>query len=396
MTGRFNYYEFFAGTGMARAGLGHQWRCTFANDCDELKTKFYIANWGNDHFDGRDVALVPSSELTGLADLAWSSFPCQDLSQAGAKRGIGVAGDEANTRSGAVWPFLKLMRELAAEGRHPVLLALENVVGLLTANSGADFRAICSALSELGYRFGAVVLNATLFVPQSRPRVFIVAMRNEVLPPSQLRSAGPVDMWCPPVLLRAHSGLSSTVSANWVWWRLGNVPAERALNLSDVIDIHDKFEWNSDEATDRLLSMMAPPQQQRLIEAKLLGRPVIGSLYLRMRSNGDGGTIQRAEISFGESLGCLRTPKGGASRPRIIVVNGAQVRTRLLSPSEAARVMGLDENFVLPQSYHEAFRLIGDGVVPQVVRFLSNNLLEPLASHANAFLPLGETYRETA
>ena len=28
------FFEFFAGGGMARAGLGSGWKCLFANDCD--------------------------------------------------------------------------------------------------------------------------------------------------------------------------------------------------------------------------------------------------------------------------------------------------------------------------------------------------------------------------
>ena len=31
------FYEFFAGGGMARAGLGQDWQCLFANDFDARK-----------------------------------------------------------------------------------------------------------------------------------------------------------------------------------------------------------------------------------------------------------------------------------------------------------------------------------------------------------------------
>jgi DNA (cytosine-5)-methyltransferase 1 len=40
------YYEFFAGGGMARAGLGSGWTCLFANDIDSKKRASYAANWG--------------------------------------------------------------------------------------------------------------------------------------------------------------------------------------------------------------------------------------------------------------------------------------------------------------------------------------------------------------
>lgn len=386
MGATYKYYEFFAGAGMARAGLEGGWKCVFANDCDELKRTSYAENWGDDHFDGRDIALVESGDLNGLVDLAWASFPCQDLSQAGAKLGIGGAGGDAATRSGAVWPFLRLMRCLADERRHPVLLALENVVGLLYANGGADFRAICTALSEIGYRFGALMADASHFVPQSRPRVFIIALRRDVPLPTGVHAELPTNPWHTQILLRARAGLGAADAANWVWWTPGDPPATSRVRLTDVIDLSDDAKWNSDDATNRLLGMMAKPQLIRLAEAKAMGKPVIGSLYLRMRPNGKAGNIQRAEIAFGETLGCLRTPKGGASRPRIVVVDGERVRTRLLSEREAASLMGLGGDFILPKTYNECFRLIGDGVVPAVVRFLADTLLEPLASHAKAFV----------
>ena len=43
---RPTFYEFFAGGGMARAGLGDGWRCAFANDFDHKKALTYQANWG--------------------------------------------------------------------------------------------------------------------------------------------------------------------------------------------------------------------------------------------------------------------------------------------------------------------------------------------------------------
>ena len=287
----FLYYEFFAGTGMARAGLGNEWHCLFANDCDELKKTFYKRNWQDEHFDGRDIALVETSDLHGLADLAWASFPCQDVSLAGAQLGIGAADGNMATRSGAVWPFLRLVRELAQDGRHPVLLTLENVTGLLSSNEGADFRSLCTALGDLGYRFGAVVADAAHFVPQSRPRVFIIAVRQEVPLPAHLQNELPGNPWHSQSLLRAKAGLPANVAANWVWWSLGDVPVSSATTLADIVDLSDQAEWNTDEATSRLVGMISDIQRKRLDAAKQSRKLMIGSLYLRMRPHGKDGNI---------------------------------------------------------------------------------------------------------
>lgn len=88
--------------------------------------------------------------------------------------------------------------------------------------------------------------------------------------------------------------------------------------------------------------------------------------------------MQRAEIRFDDVAGCLRTPSGGSSRQTIMVVDGKRVRSRLLSPREAARLMGLPDTYQLPKNYNEAYHLAGDGVAVPVVRFLAEHLLEPL------------------
>jgi DNA (cytosine-5)-methyltransferase 1 len=373
----FTFYEFFAGCGMARAGLGRRWTCLLANDKEELKTTAYAGRWGSEHLDKRDVKLLTTADLAPGGDLAWASFPCQDLSVAGHLRGIGSASS-SRTRSGALWPFLQLVADLRGVDREPTLIVLENVLGLLTSNRGRDFAKILRSLKRSGYTYGAFVIDARHFLPQSRPRVFIVAVRERATVPVNLVRPEPEAPWHNAQVLRAWSELPKDVAAGWTWWSLGDAPELPDGALANAIDLSDGARWHPREETTRLLAMMAPAHAARLKAAKREGKVRIGSLYLRMRPE-HGVNVQRAEISFGATLGCLRTPRGGGSRPRIIVVEGNRVRTRLLSAMEAAGLMGLDKGYKLPASYEHAFRLIGDGVAPPVVRFLADRLLEPLA-----------------
>ena len=109
----FTYFEFFAGGGMARAGLGDFLALPFANDFDEKKVSTYKANWGAGDIKHADVASLAVSDLPRNAvDLVWASFPCQDLSLAGGYRGLGREDDKSGTRSGTFWPFWKLVRGL--------------------------------------------------------------------------------------------------------------------------------------------------------------------------------------------------------------------------------------------------------------------------------------------
>ena len=384
----FRFYEFFAGGGMARAGLGDAWECVFANDYDDLKETAYTTNWGKDHFLNKDIGLVSLADLPPTVDMAWASFPCQDLSVAGNGAGIGGADQEKATRSGAVWPFLDLIDTLTQDDREPKTIVLENVLGLLTLNGGREFSTICQHLSNLNYRFGAVVVDARHFVAQSRPRVFIVAVSRDGKVPDALKRETADPIWHPPTVVRAYDLLHHELKRDWIWWNLGEAPVLAVDALEDAIDLENP-NWNSVEETDRLVAMMSPNHIARLEAAKAAEGTSIGSLYLRMRREGKVN-VQRAEISFGPTLGCLRTPRGGASRPRIIVVKDGVVNTRLVTTQEAAKLMGLHPSYTLPAAYSLAFKILGDGVVTQVVRFLADRLLEPLITGLHARAPRAE------
>lgn len=366
---------------MARAGLGPQWQCLFANDFDKKKVQTYESNWGIGDIRHEDVALLELEDLpSAVVDLAWASFPCQDLSLAGSYRGLGGEKDNARTRSGAFWPFWRLMRGLVEAGRAPRTIVLENVYGCLTSHDGGDFAAIASALSNSNYKFGAMAMNAAHFVPQSRPRVFFIAARKGESIPGSLISSGPDSQWHPTALIGAHAGTSLSAKKNWIWWNVAKPPLRRA-NFADLLeDAPTGVKWHTPAQTQRLLQLMAPQHRQKVAEAMRSGRRNVGSIYRRTRPGPDGGKQQRAEVRFDDIAGCLRTPAGGSSRQTILVVEGDKVRSRLLSPREAARLMGLSDRYRLPNRYNDAYHVCGDGVCAPVVRHIAANLLEPLLS----------------
>ncbi len=372
--GQHPFYEFFAGGGMARLGLGAAWRCTFANDICGKKAAAYRSYFGDGELKVGDVARLRPNLLPGTPTLIWGSFPCQDLSLAG--NGAGLSGQ----RSGTFKPFWKLVQDLTSLGRIPKVVVLENVVGTLTSNQGKDFTGIVSVLAQEGYRVGALVIDAVRFVPQSRPRLFMVAVHSTAKIPSEYVLARASEPWHTPSLRMAHSRLPAHLLDSWVWWQL-SVPYTSTPSLASIIE--DKpigVQWNSKEQTQRLISLMAPPHVEKLKKAQLLGKRIVGTVYKRTRPNEDGVAVQRAEIRFDQISGCLRTPVGGSSRQTIVVVEGHHIKSRLLSPRELARLMGAPEAYPLPAKYNDAYHLFGDGLVVPVVSWLSTKLLEPLAA----------------
>lgn len=361
------FYEFFAGGGMANAGLGKNWECVFANDFCEKKAASYRANWGDDHLVVGDIAKIKSSELPGQADLAWASFPCQDLSLAGNK--VGLDGE----RSGTFWAFMKLMKQLNKQERKPKIIALENVFGAVTSHSGKDFEAITKALVSEGYLVGGMIIDAVHFLPQSRPRLFMVAIDERLAIPPELVAQCATPAWHPDAIIRAHNRLPKKLRDKWIWWNLP-MPTLEMKTLEQIIEKELKgVTWHSREDTQKLLDMMTPVNRQKVLIAQQAGRMKVGTIYRRTREG-----VQRAEVRFDGISGCLRTPSGGSSRQTIIVVEGNKIKSRLLSPREAANLMGLDPTYKLPERYNDAYHLAGDGVAVPVVAHLARNIFEPI------------------
>jgi len=364
--------EFFAGGGLARLGLEPDFACVFANDIDAAKSAAYRTAFPGADMRQGDIWKLNAADLPGQAALAWASFPCQDLSLAGARRGL------AAPRSGAFWGFHRLMEKLVQEGRAPDVLALENVTGLISSHGGADFTALIHALDDLGYRAGALEIDAALFTPQSRPRLFIIAARNA---PAHLTASGPSDPFHTAALRSVVARLPDALRKRFVWWRLGT-PPKRNTRLADLLDDEPNgVTWQSDEQTTRLLSQMSTLQATRLDALRETGRREVGAVFRRIRVE-HGERVQRAEARFDGIAGCLRTPTGGSSRQMLLFVEGQATRSRLLSPREAARLMGVPEHYPLPTGQTAALHLVGDAVCVPVVRWLSHNLLAPLAGAA--------------
>lgn len=354
----FTFYEFFAGGGMARLGLGEAWQCVFANDFDPVKVAAYRANFGEDDLREGDVWALDAGDLPGQADLAWASSPCQDFSLAGGRAGL------AGGRSSAFFGFWRLIEALNGEDRSPRLVVIENVVGLLTSHGGRDFAALCEALARQGYRFGALEMDAARFTPQSRPRIFVVAARDvraDLIGESPFHTPG---------LRAAFAGLPDALKASWCWWRL---PAPPARNTDLAALLEEDAPWRSRADTARLLSLMNPAHRARLGQ----GPRVVGAVFRRTRADG-----QRAEVRTDGLAGCLRTPRGGSSRQAIVLAEKGEVRSRLLTGREGARLMGLPDSYVLPRRATAALHVVGDGVAVPVVRWLATHLLEPLLAPA--------------
>lgn len=369
---RPSFLEFFAGGGMAHVGLSGRFDCAFANDLDPMKCAAYRANFPDVRIEQGDVWNLAPASLPA-ADLAWASFPCQDLSLAGGRRGLNAP------RSSAFWGFWNVIGKLAP--RAPKTIVLENVAGLLSSHNGRDFTALITELADAGFRVGAMLIDAALFSPQSRPRLFIVAHKGRI--PAGLEGESPDSTFHPPNLRAAVDALPDTTHLAWVWWRLPQ-PTRRNADLASLLDRNPPEDaWRSDAATAKLIDQMAPLHRQRVDAALANPEWSAGAVFRRIRIE-NGQRIQRAEIRYDGLAGCLRTPAGGSSKQLLLVTENGRARLRAVSAREAARLMGLDDTYRLPAAETSALKVVGDGVSVPVVRWLGEHLLAPLVTGGSA------------
>jgi DNA (cytosine-5)-methyltransferase 1 len=367
--------EFFAGAGMARLGLEPAFRARFVNEWDARKAASYERRFGEDpKVAVADVASLSIDDLPKDARLIWASFPCQDLSFAGRRAGL------SGGRSGTFLPFWDLVLGLRDRGAAPDLVVLENVPGAVTSNGGRDFTALVACVADGGYRVAPMIVDAARFLPQSRPRLFLVAVRDDAEPPEALVDVEPSELWHPSPLRRAVDALPFESRRRCLWLRPEAPPRPTTTLESIIEEAPIDVAWHEPTETERLLSLMTPVHLDKVARAKRMGSRVVGTIYKRTRPKAEGGKGQTAEVRFDGVAGCLRTPSGGSSRQTIMVVDGDRVRTRLLSSREAARLMGIPDDYELPASYNEAYHLAGDGVVVPVVAWLAREVLRPLLS----------------
>ena len=109
-----------------------------------------------------DVKTFDGKPFSGKVDIVFGGFPCQDVSNAGKRKGL-----KEGTRSGLWFEFARILREI-----RPRYVLVENVPGLIIRG----FDDVLGSLAEMGYDAEWEMLSACeVGAPHMRKRVFIVA-----------------------------------------------------------------------------------------------------------------------------------------------------------------------------------------------------------------------------
>lgn len=166
------YAEFCTSIGGFRLGIENSTmdaKTVYTNEIDANCETTYSNNFGS-KFSSKDIFSLDPHELPDF-EMMCSGFPCQPFSQAGMERGF-------DDPRGTV--FFKLVEIIRI--KKPLIVFFENVPNLLRHDKGLTYRVIEHQLENAGYTVSTEILDSTYFgVPQSRPRIYIVAIKTSYL-----------------------------------------------------------------------------------------------------------------------------------------------------------------------------------------------------------------------
>jgi DNA (cytosine-5)-methyltransferase 1 len=385
------FAEFFAGAGLIHEALkAHSWECVWANDICPDKMSVYQANFSSDHVHLGDIwdFVKNSAAIPDDSFLYTASFPCTDMSLAGNRKGLD------GEHSGTLHALLSIIRHKKKTNSNPYLVMLENVQGFLTANLGKDVLYTVKQFNDLGYVVDLIELDAVYFSPQSRPRVFLFAVRSEVA--SQvlnLKGENDIlDTWWSifdnTPRLRTEKIKNIIKSNGSLKWGAFEIPAppERTISMSDIIETKEddrQHEWWSEERKSHLYAQMSFLHKELLKSLLLQQTYCYGTVYRRTRNQS-----ACAELRTDGVAGCLRTPKGGSSKQILIRAGYGDWAVRLLTPREYARLQGVGDHFLLPENANKGYFAMGDAVCVPVITFISKYVLTP------AYLKISKTIKK--
>ncbi len=355
--------EFFSGIGLVRLALERQsWHVAFANDIDPKKAEIYRHNWPDcNHLVVADIHSLKPENIPDCT-LFTASFPCNDLSIAG--RWEGLHGKE----SSSFWGLVRLLCELGP--RKPSLVLLENVVGFLMSHGGRDFEQALLALNDLGYTVDALILNAIHWVPQSRPRLFVVAKRDHG---QQRRSFGLVNDARPEALFHF---ITEHPNIRWDLRDLPRLPRRRT-QLADIVEDlpdDDPHWWNA-ERVDYFMGQMSAKHESQARQMIAGNSYTYATAFRRVRHK-----KSMAELRTDGIAGCLRTPRGGSGRQILFKAGRGEYRVRLLTARECARLQGVPDSYVIDVPLNQALFGFGDAVCVPAVEWIAKHYLTPVAS----------------
>jgi DNA (cytosine-5)-methyltransferase 1 len=235
---KFTYVSLFSGIGGFEQALNKLGgTCVMASEIDKFANQSYELLYG--HKTVGDITKVEAEDVPDH-DLLVGGTPCQSFSVAGKRLGF------EDTRGTLFFDVARIAKE-----KKPKVVWIENVKGLVGHDKGKTLDTIVTTLNQIGYTVDFNVLNSKYFgVPQNRERIFIIALRDDLVKPVEWTISGTNVV---AKGKRRISQLDRVKTFNFAWPE----QTEVATRLRDVLEpVVDERYYLGEEKTANLVKQL--------------------------------------------------------------------------------------------------------------------------------------------
>lgn len=325
------YAEFCTGIGGFTLGITRSKldaAMVYCNEIDSSCEKTYEENFSR-KFDSKDIFEIEVDKLPDF-DMMCAGFPCQPFSQAG--KGLGFS----DARGTVLFKLIEILR-----AKKPSIVFFENVPNLVRHNKGNTYRFLTDSLSENGYSVFDKVLDSSYFgIPQSRPRVYIIALKKSVF--------GDCNM--------AFTEKKTNQTGLRSFLNYGDYSIPISEKWQEYIDLYTKKKSIYD------LSFNLPKTRMSL--ERISPNCDLNDCIFQIRSSG----IRAYSLDEPFPTFAVSNSGGGAMIPVL------SKERRHLNLTEMKRIMGFPEEFTFPVSRTDSIKQLANAVCPPVIESICNDL----------------------
>lgn len=420
MVRQLRFIDLFAGIGGTRIGfeqacneMGIKANCVFSSEIKPHAIKAYLANFNDNHPVAGDITKVDYSCIANF-DYLLAGFPCQPFSSAGNRKGF------LDERGNLFFNVLEIIKQ-----KKPLGFLLENVEGLVNHDHGNTLKVIISELKNSGYYVNWKLIDSSKHgIPQKRIRVYITGHLNYVpdldnLPESHAKTGSFIDLSEPfipsnfsqllfkkfkPNELHGKSIKDKRGGVNnihsWDIELKGSVNQKQAELLTEILKKRRYKKWAEKKGIEWMDGMPLTSEEIKSfydyegIEEDLEDLTKKGYLKfehpkMKITFNGITKRVYKTDTPKGYNIvtGKLSFPFTHILDPndlcptlvateagRIAVSTNLGVRS--ISIKEGLAFSGFPDKYDLSMlSYNEAFDLIGNTVMPPVIKLISSRLI---------------------
>ena len=390
-------FELFAGVGGFRLCLKKaskewntvwfsQWepstKAQWAHDC-------YVTHWGDiDENTGKDISTVNKKDIPDH-NLLVGGFPCQDYSVAQSlSSSKGIEG-----KKGVLWWQIREILEI----KEAPFGLFENVDRLLkspASQRGRDFGVMLACLADLGYSAEWRVINAAEYgAAQRRRRIFIFIYKNDTNYNKSQKEFSPEE------IIQSKGFFASAFPIEEI-----SSIREGVIDFADIKNVSDNFKFNFENAgymvDGRVYTTKVTPMEEKPITlGNLIEKDVNEKYYIaeeklskweylkgakkinRTSKTGHEYVFSEGPIAYPDPLDkparTMLTSEGTTNRSSHVVQDPETNRKRIITPLEAERIQGFDDNWTACMPDRNRYFCMGNAlVVPMVTRMgkILNNI----------------------